>query len=172
MRGFYVAAFVLFAAAASSLAFAQTAQDDPVAACRAAHASDSSAHITCLEQAIQTLRGVHEQEIAAVTEAAQQQIASQDRRPAWAIPGFRRREEEALEESVRVRITNVAYTRDGYGRFMTEDGQVWRETVTAPERRRLERGQSYEAVIDRGMFGGFRMNIDGIRWEYKVEPMN
>lgn len=158
-------------------AAAQQPSDDPIAACRTAHAANPDARIACLESAIARMQGrvqEAEQQVAAAEQqvaAAQQQAAAAPSRPSWSIPGFRAAERVAEPEEVRVQITRVRYGRDGFGFFTTADGQVWRETVTAPERRRLESGQTYEAVIHRGMLG-FRMNVDGIRWEYKVEPLN
>lgn len=150
------------ASAAGTPALAQTA-DDPVAACRAAHASDLAQRVACLELAIERMRGQ-----APAPEA-------RGERPAWSIPGFRAREQAEREqenEAVRVRIVRVTYGRDGLGRFVTEEGQTWRETVAAPERRWLENGRTYEGEISRGPIGGFRLNIDGIRFEYRVEPID
>lgn len=160
-------------------AAAQQAGADPIATCRAAHAADPAARITCLESAIARMQGqVQEAEQQAATAqqqaatAQQQAAAAQSSRPGWSIPGFRASERAAEPEEVRVQITRVRYGRDGYGLFTTADGQVWRETVTAPERRWLEADEApYEATIHRSILG-FRMNVDGIRWEYKVEPLN
>ena len=89
-------------------------------------------------------------------------------RPAWSLPGFRARQEaEAGPQEARVQLVRIRYGRDGYGFFTTSEGQVWRETVAAPARRHLEPDQTYEAVI-RSTILGYRMNVDGIRWEYKV----
>lgn len=160
------------AAAGAVPALAQPAED-PVATCRTAHAADPSARIACLESAIARIQGrvaVAEQQAV----QAQQQAAAapqQEARPGWSIPGFRAAQRSDEREEVRVQLTRIRYGRDGYGIFTTADGQVWRETVTAPARRRLEADQTYDAVIHRGVLG-FRMNVDGIRWEYKVEPLN
>lgn len=143
-------------------AFAQGADEDPVAACRSVHAANAEAHIACLETAIQRLR----------ESASQQQAASAEPgRPAWSLPGFRDRERAAQAEEVRVQLVSVQYGRDGLGLFRTADGQYWRETTSAPARRRLDSDRTYDAVIERALLG-FRMTVDGIRWEYKVEPLN
>lgn len=166
---FALAATIALAVAVPTLA--QEPAADPIATCRATHAADPEGRIACLESAIARMQGrVVEAEQQAA--AAQQQVAAAEaRRPAWSIPGFRDAQREAEAEEVRVQITRARYGRDGYGLFTTADGQVWRETVTAPERRHLEDGETYEAVIRRTILG-FRMNVDGIRWEYKVEPLN
>ena len=158
-------------------AAAQTGAEDPVAACRAAHGSDATARIACLESAIQRMRGqvaqAEQQAAAAQARAAeaQQQAEAQRSRPSWSIPGFRAAQENAEPTSVRVELTRIRYGRDGFGIFTTADGQVWRETVSAPRRRHLDPEQTYQAEIRRTVLG-YRMLVDGIRWEYKVEPLN
>lgn len=173
--------FTLAAAlAALTLAAPAAAQtDDPVAACRAAHASDQQARIACLETAIARMQGRVAEAQQQATQAQQQAAVAEERvaaaesgRPTWSIPGFRARERAAEPEAVTVQLVRIRYGRDGHGFFTTSEGQVWRETVAAPTRRRLDPERTYEAVIDRGFMGGFRMNIEGITWEYKVEPLN
>ena len=164
-----LSATILLAAAVP--AAAQQPAEDPIAACRAAHAANPEARIGCLEGAIARMQGRVQQAEQRVEQAQQQAAAAEPARPGWSIPGFRAAQRAAEVEEVRVQITRVRYGRDGYGLFTTADGQVWRETVTAPARRRLEGGETYEAVIHRNILG-FRMNVDGIRWEYKVEPLN
>jgi TolA-binding protein len=173
----FCVAVALASAASGAISAAKTG--DSFATCRAAHAADAQARIACLEAAIARMQGrvqeAQQQAAEAQQEAAaaQQQAAiAQGDRPGWSVPGFRAAERAAEPEEVRVRIVRVRYGRDGHGFFTTADGQVWRETVPAPERRQLESGREYDAVIDRGIVGGFRMNVDGIRWEYKVEPLN
>jgi len=175
------AIFTLAVAITMSLAvpaFAQQPADDPIAACRAAHAADQQARINCLEQAIARMQGrvvqaeqqaVQAQQQAAA--AAQQQQQARSDRPGWSLPGFRAQQDAQEREEVRVQIVGIRYTGDGYGLFTTADGKVWRETVQAPRRRHLDPEETYEATIHRGILG-FRMNVDGIRWEYKVEPLN
>lgn len=160
---FALAALLAGSIVMSVPAFAQSADEDPVAACRSVHAANAEAHIACLESAIQRLR---EQS------SEQQAAAAAPERPAWSLPGFRERERAAEVEEVRVQLVGVQYGRDGLGLFRTADGQYWRETTSAPARRRLDTDRTYEAVIERGVLGGFRMTVDGIRWEYKVEPLN
>lgn len=167
-----LAAFALAAPAA-----AQT--EDPIAACRTAHAAAPEARIACLEGAITRMQGRVAEAQQQATQAQQQAAVAEERvaaaesgRPTWSIPGFRARERAAEPEAVTVQLVRIRYGRDGLGFFTTSEGQVWRETVAAPARRRLDPDRTYEAVIDRGFMGGFRMNIDGITWEYKVEPLN
>lgn len=157
-------------------AAAQTTED-PIAACRSAHGADAAARITCLETAIARMQGrvaAAEQEVAQAQQqvaAATQPQAERSGRPAWALPGFRASQEATRAEEANVEIVRIRYGRDGYGIFTTADGQVWRETVAAPARRHLNPERTYQAVIHRSILG-FRMNVDGIRWEYKVEPLN
>lgn len=149
---------------------------DPIASCRAAHSADASARIACLEAAIARMQGRVTEAEQQVAQAQQQVAQAEERaesgRPAWSLPGFRARQEaEAGPQEARVQLVRIRYGRDGYGFFTTSEGQVWRETVAAPARRHLEPDQTYEAVI-RSTILGYRMNVDGIRWEYKVEPLN
>ena len=179
---FLAAAFAGFFALQTT-ASAQGGTDDPITQCRSAHGEDAQSRITCLESAIQRMRGqvveAEQQAAQAQAQAAEAQAQAQaqaeagtSRRPGWSIPGFRASQQAAAEpESVRVQLTRIRYGGDGYGFFTTADGQVWRETVPAPARRHLDPDETYEAEIRRTMFG-FRMLVDGIRWEYKVEPLN
>lgn len=163
-----LAGAVSFAVFAAAPAVAQTA-GDPVTACREAHGGDANARIACLELAIERMGAAS---ASAPSQTPRQVEAAQPSRPSWSIRGFRASQQAQQEGSVRVQIVRIRYGRDGLGFFTTADGQVWRETVEAPERRHLDPEETYEAVIDRGVIGGFRMNVDGIRWEYKVEPLN
>lgn len=152
-----IIALIFVAALASVGAAAAQSQADPVAQCRAAHAADPAAHISCLENAITAMRAA----------PAPQAAESEPQRRFVFSPSERAEQTPAIN----VRIVQVSYNREGLGRFVTDEGQIWRETTAAPQRRRLEFGETYEAEISRSAFGGFRMNIDGIRWEYKVEPL-
>lgn len=156
-----IAVFAL-ALCVSGTAYGQTPGADPVAACRAANAGDSAAHIACLENAIAAMRAA-----PAPAPAAPSEAAAAPRRFTFS-PAPRAQE----VPPVRVRIVQVSYNHEGLGRFVTDEGQIWRETTPAPSRRHLEPGESYEAEIGPGLLGGYRMNVDGIRWEYKVEPLN
>lgn len=163
MRPYVLACLGLAFAAFSPVATAQT-PDNPIETCRAAHGDDAGARIACLERAIEAMRAQPASRPSAPETTAD--------RPGWSIPGFRAQSATREDERVRVQIVRIRYGRDGYGIFSTDNGQVWRETVPAPRRRHLDPAQSYEAVIHRNALGGFRMNVDGIRWEYKVEPLN
>lgn len=82
---------------------------------------------------------------------------------------------EALEKpsavSIPVKIVGVRYMSDGRGVFTTDSGTVWRETVVTPTNQRLRPQREYTGVISRGIFGGFRLNVEGIVREFKVEPI-
>lgn len=169
----FTLALAIAAAGFAASSSAQQTGADPIAECRAAHAADAQARINCLEQAIARMQGrvaEAEQQAAQAQQQAQQQPQASGR-PGWSLPGFRAPQNSDEREEVRVQITRVRYTGDGFGLFTTADGKVWRETVAAPARRRLDADETYEATIHRGALG-FRMNVDGIRWEYKVEPLN
>jgi hypothetical protein len=72
---------------------------------------------------------------------------------------------------VAVRVVSVGYNSSGFGVFTLADGQVWRETVAAPERHRLRAGREYAGHIERGSIGGYRMYLDGVKWMFKVERL-
>ncbi|HRP10243.1 MAG TPA: hypothetical protein PLK37_04350 [Terricaulis sp.] len=170
----FTLALAIAAAGFAASSSAQQTGADPIAECRAAHAADAQARINCLEQAIARMQGRVVEAEQQAAQAQQQAAAQQPQasgRPGWSLPGFRTQQDSEEREEVRVQITRVRYTGDGYGLFTTADGKVWRETVAAPSRRRLDADETYEATIHRSMFG-FRMNVDGIRWEYKIEPLN
>jgi len=142
------------------------ASDDPVARCRAAHATDSAAHIRCLENALQV-------------PAAQATPANGTAAPA-AMAGLgveqaqarkRAAEPAAAAEKATVRIVDVRYDGVGLGVFRMADGQVWQETVATPARLHLQPGKQYDAAIERGALGGYRMHVDGVRWMHKVERL-
>ena len=142
------------------------ASDDPVTRCRAAHAKDPAAHIRCLENALQT-------------PMAQTTPASGTTAPA-AVVGLgveqaqarkRAAEPAAAAEKATVRIVDVRYDGAGLGVFRMADGQVWQETVATPARLHLQPGKPYDAAIERGALGGYRMHVDGVRWMHKVERL-
>ena len=74
-------------------------------------------------------------------------------------------------EQVAVRVVSVGYNSSGLGVFTLADGQVWRETVTTPDRHRLRAGREYAGRIERGTIGGYRMYVDGVKWMFKVERL-
>lgn len=179
----FTLAVTLALAGAMRPAAAQQA-GDPIAECRAAHVANAEARIACLELAIARMQGrlqeAEQEAVQAQQQAAQgrqhveQAAVEERRRPRWSVPGFRAEqdaERNAEREEVRVSIVRARYSRDGLGIFTTDDGKVWRETVAAPERRHLESDRTYVGTIHRNVFG-YRLNIDGIRWEYRVEPLN
>ena len=72
---------------------------------------------------------------------------------------------------IAVELTAVRYDADGKGVFTTANGTVWRETVAAPTRSRLDARRTYKGVITSGLMGGFRLNVEGVVRELKVEPI-
>ena len=72
---------------------------------------------------------------------------------------------------IEVELTSVRYDVDGKGIFTTSTGTVWRETVTSPVRSRLDPRRTYKGVITSGLMGGFRLNVEGVVRELKVEPI-
>jgi len=138
---------------------------DPVQTCRDEHAADPQSHIACLEAALLDLREKDAGRDAAGGAAAPAD-ASRDEEPTGlgaeqlrAAPS----PEEAAIDSVRVRIVRSRYDANGKGTFLMEDGQIWGETMAAPKRWRLKSDRQYEARIERGAVGGYRLHVDGIR---------
>ncbi len=80
-------------------------------------------------------------------------------------------EPAATAEKAPVRIVEVRYNVAGLGVFRMADGQVWQETVATPARLHLHPGKEYDAVIERGALGGYRMHVDGVRWLHKIERL-
>lgn len=72
---------------------------------------------------------------------------------------------------IEVELTAIRYDADGKGVFTTANGTVWRETVSSPMRARLDARRAYRGVITSGLMGGFRLNVDGVVRELKVEPI-
>lgn len=146
------ASWLLFAAAVP-----QTGAE-VVAACRLAHATDSAAHIACLEEALRrggTTTSPAEPKTNAPAGLGSEQLREQ--RPA------------EYHEPVSVQIAAVSYGVDGRGVFQMSDGQVWRETETTPASLRLAPNKPYAGRIERGKFRGYRMYVDGMRRMIKVE---
>ncbi|MCM2310615.1 MAG: hypothetical protein NDI84_04350 [Steroidobacteraceae bacterium] len=170
-------------------AFVASAATDPIAACRAAHAGDSAAHIVCLEDALRAsgaapaavakLDGASPAAVAPVAPVAAVPVsgttaAAPEPRPTGLgaeQAAARQRAPDAAPEQVAVRIVSVTYNAGGLGIFRLADGQVWRETVAAPPRHQLDTGREYAARIERGKVGGYRLYIDGVKWMFKVERL-
>lgn len=72
---------------------------------------------------------------------------------------------------IEVELSAIRYDADGKGVFTTSTGTVWRETVASPVRSRLDSRRAYKGVITSGLMGGFRLNIEGVVRELKVEPI-
>lgn len=70
-----------------------------------------------------------------------------------------------------VELTSIRYDNEGKGIFTTATGTVWRETVASPTRSRLDPKRTYRGVITTGLIGGYRLNVEGVVRELKVEPI-
>lgn len=135
---------------------------DPVAACRAAHGDDPSAHIACLEAALKGRAkppAIAGPEAVKATELGAEQVEAS------------KRSQAAPPEEVSVRIVSATYDARELGVFRLEDGQVWRETEKTPRHLRLAPDRQYDARIQRGLFGGYRMYVDGVRKMIKLERL-
>ena len=137
----------LFVSLAAAVA---NAAPDPVAACRSAHADDPEAHIACLEAALRS------RDYVPVTASADDPDGDPDDDP-------------NADPEIAVQIIATTYDSRGIGTFRCADGQVWRETMASPERKRLDPEREYTARIVRGTFGGYRMHVDGVRAMKTVE---
>jgi hypothetical protein len=152
----------ILAAGASLTAGAEPPEQDPAAACRAAHGNDPAAHIQCLEAALQARDGkLAQDDDRDGTEpptgiGAEQVLAAQ-------------KQSERSKQSVDVRIVSASYDSTELGTFRLANGQVWRETGVSPQRKRLRPGTEYTARIEPGPIGGYRMRVDGVRWMKTVE---
>lgn len=169
----------------SCVAASAAAAPDPIHACRDAHAGDSAAHIACLEDALRAA-GVSQAggttparaapvaapaaATATVAAAAAATVPQPTGLGAEQAKARQRAPDEPLEQ-VAVRVVSVGYNSSGLGLFTLADGQVWRETVAAPERHRLRSGREYAGRIERGSIGGYRMYLDGVKWMFKVERL-
>lgn len=144
------------------------AGDDPVTACRMAHAGDPPGHVACLEGALRAL--------GFKAEAAEHPPGDQP--PAVRPAGLgseqvraHRREPQARPEPQSVRIVSVTYGAQGRGVFRMADGQVWRETEVTPENRRLRPGREYAARLERGRPSGYRLYVEGMHWMFRVQRL-
>jgi len=145
----------------SILIFVLASTPPPAAAverCRAAHQADPTLHIACLEAALQGQPAAKPASNPAV-EIGMDQVQARERASADA------------PQLVAVQIVGVSYDARERGTFRTADGQVWRETELLERRPRLSTSKQYTARIERGVVGGYRMYVDGIRWMYKVERL-
>lgn len=147
------------------------ADSDPVAECRQAHADNPTAHIACLEQAL-NLR----QDATGLTPTTAAPAKAAGSEPASALGSEQvlqkqRISGEVSEQPESVRIVASRYDSTELGLFKLANGQIWRETEETPYHLRLKPGQSYEAIIERGKLGGYRMQIDGIKRMLKIERL-
>jgi hypothetical protein len=171
------------------LAVSSLSLDDPVADCRKEFGNDAGAHIACLEAAIQALQGGANKEVdtaasqsdlatsttvTAVAATSAEPIAPEVTSTAVSGLGSEQARENspsssAEDQQVTVRIISTSYNSKGLGTFRMQDGQVWRETTSSPQRKRLDPDKQYTARIERGKIGGYRMYVDGVRWMKTVE---
>lgn len=130
--------------------------------CRATHQADPALHIACLEAALQgqpAAKPAAKPAANPAVEIGMDQVQARERASADA------------PQLVAVQIVGVSYDARERGTFKTADGQVWRETELLERRPRLSSSKQYTARIERGVVGGYRMYVDGIRWMYKVERL-
>jgi len=142
--------------------------NDPVTECRKAHASDPPAHIACLEAALNA-RSAPPQDTT--TPVAPPAAESSSVFGSEQVQQQKRASGESEEEQVTVRIVALRYNSGGLGVFKLDNGQIWRETEEVREHQRLDPGQSYEATIERGTLGGYRMFVEGSRRMLKIERL-
>jgi hypothetical protein len=145
---------------------------DPAQICRERYAGDCEARIACLEAALAAALGADAAEDDAGRDAADEAVtpvvSDGDREEKSSGLGAEQiraqpRPEEAAIDTAPVRIVLSRYDAQGKGTFLMEDGQVWQETMAAPRRMRLDPDRQYDARIERGKLGGYRLYVDGIR---------
>lgn len=138
---------------------------DPVQACRDQHPEEAEAHIACLESAVTELLGKHANQPGSGQGIASKEPPENENPTGLGAEQLRAAPtpEEAAIDSEQVRIISARYNAEGIGTFRMENGQVWRETMAAPKRWRLAANSEYEARIERGTLGGYRLYVDGIR---------
>jgi hypothetical protein len=141
---------------------------DPVADCRKAHADNPTAHIACLEAALNAAGSATPQP---TTPVAPQAAESSSVFGSEQVQQQKRASGETDEEQVTVRIVALRYNSGGLGVFKFDNGQIWRETEEVREHQRLDPGQSYQATIERGTLGGYRMFVEGSRRMLKIERL-
>lgn len=73
--------------------------------------------------------------------------------------------------AVSIEIVAIRYDQNDRGVFTMQSGALWRETVTTPRTQRLDPRKRYRGVITRGVLGGFRLNVEGVVREFKIEPV-
>lgn len=142
------------------------AQSDPVQACRDSHAGDAEAHIACLEKALIEVLGGDSGRSAGNEQAAEPvKPVARDAPTGLGAEQLRAEPtpEEAAVDAAQVRIIASRYNAEGKGTFRMADGQVWTETMAAPERWRLAPDREYAARIERGKLGGYRLHVEGVK---------
>ncbi len=149
------------------------ASHDPVQTCREEHAGNVDAYIACLEAALYAVTGMDAGRDTPNAAAAPATAAADDEPTGLGAEQLRAqpRPEEAAIDSAQVRIISSRYDAHGMGTFLTEGGEVWRETMAAPARWRLDPDRQYDARIERGTLGGYRLHVDGIRYMLTVRRL-
>lgn len=156
--------FALYLAVVAASASAGT---DPADACRAAHASDPSAHIACLESALRAPCGAESPtESPTVTATDQPSGLGSDQ-----LLQKERIKDDAPAEQADFLIVSATYNAQDLGVFRLDNGQVWRETEKSPTNKRLKPDQPYQVRIERAKIGKYRMYVDGVRWMFKIERL-
>lgn len=162
---------VLMAAASALL------PDDPVTACRAAHAGDAARHVACLEAALQERQPDGQRQGAAAPAAPAAPTAPAISSAPEAPTGLGAEQvrsasdHRAPPQEEAVKVASVTYDALGRGIFRTAAGQTWREMEAGRRNNRLAAGREYDARIEKSTLGGYRMYIDGVRRMLKVERL-
>lgn len=177
-------------ALATILMAAAVSGGDPVLECRAAHDAQTSAYVTCLEDALRRVTaasrggGVGTREPSAATAAGGSTAAAgaaggptagapevAHELGADQLEQARRNRGEEVERPVAVEIVGVEYGAEQLATLTLADGQQWRETSITPRGRRLVAGRTYRGRIERGSVGGYRLYVEGIKHMYTVRRL-
>ncbi|HET6563821.1 MAG TPA: hypothetical protein VFG52_00295 [Xanthomonadales bacterium] len=157
MKALFLCCFLLLSTTALQ------ASTDPVTDCRKSYADNPTAHIACLEAALQDRPDT--QQPGSTAAEASTVLGSEQ------VIQKKRASGEITEQPVAVQIVAIQYNSAGQGVFKLDNGQIWRETEVTPRHMRLDPGDPYQATLERGTIGGYRMQVEGVRRMLKVERL-
>lgn len=115
---------------------------------------DDPAQLDAILAKLSTIDGIHVHREAALTSPP---------------PAVYDRAVEPKPAPETIAIVDVSYDAAGRGRLVDERGHIWRETVPSPAHLRLKGQRRYTATLSRGTLGGWRLVVDGLVRELKVE---
>ncbi len=139
---------------------------DEIAICQQAAAP--KAQITCLEEAIRTLKRQAQNDFAAAPQSLNAQAPELG---AEQVKNRQTRFEPKESQTLTATIAEASYSLRDRLIVILDNGQIWRQSQGGERKLRLSPKRTYEVEIKPGLISGYKMNIKGQNRTIRVERL-